>query len=161
LASLRDYCGSILGLVFGCGGYKTVRRYILNLLFTAIIPLIFFTIASSIASLEKSEKLGKLFVVVIGVFLSTVVISAVLMMVGVLLFPIHQDIIISTIPLESMKSASQGLKSQSCSLPMTFTNYCREKNVSFNYIFFLDWICLFAWRKGRSFRSFLSSGDEG
>jgi Na+/H+-dicarboxylate symporter len=48
-------------------GYKTVRRYILNLLFTAIIPLIFFTIASSIASLEKSEKLGKLFVV-IGVF---------------------------------------------------------------------------------------------
>jgi hypothetical protein len=30
--------------------------------------LIFFTIASSIASLEKSEKLGKLFVVVIGVF---------------------------------------------------------------------------------------------
>jgi Na+/H+-dicarboxylate symporter len=50
-------------------GYKTVRRYILNLLFTAIIPLIFFTIASSIASLEKSEKLGKLFVVVIGVFL--------------------------------------------------------------------------------------------
>jgi hypothetical protein len=36
----------------------------------------------------------------------TVVISAVLMMVGVLLFPIHQDIIISTIPLESMKSAS-------------------------------------------------------
>jgi hypothetical protein len=81
-------------------------------------------------------------------------------MVGVLLFPIHQDIIISTIPLESMKSASQGLKSQSCSL-LTSTNYCREKNVSFNYIFFLDWICLFAfWRKGRSFRSFLSSGDE-
>jgi hypothetical protein len=40
--------------------------------------------------------------VVIGVFLSTVIISAVLMMVGVLLFPIHQDIIISTIPLESI-----------------------------------------------------------
>jgi hypothetical protein len=51
---------------------------------------------------SKSEKLGKLFVVVIGVFLSTVVISAVLMMVGVLLLSIHQDII-STIPLESMK----------------------------------------------------------
>jgi Na+/H+-dicarboxylate symporter len=44
---------------------------------------------------------------------------------------------------------------------MTSTNYCREKNVSFNYIFFLDWICLFAfWRKGAPFRSFLSSGDE-
>jgi Na+/H+-dicarboxylate symporter len=72
---------------------KPLGDIFLNLLL-AIIPLIFFTIASSIASLEKSEKLGKLFVVVIGV-LSTVVISAVLMMVGVLLFPIHQDIIIS------------------------------------------------------------------
>jgi hypothetical protein len=71
-------------------------------------------------------------------------------------FPIHQDII-SNIPLESMKSASQGLKSQSCSLPMTFTNYCRG-NVSFNYIFFLDWICLFAfWRKGLPLEG---SGDE-
>jgi Na+/H+-dicarboxylate symporter len=63
---------------------KPLGDIFLNLLFTAIIPLIFFTIASSIASLEKSEKLGKLFVVVIGVFFSTVVISAVLMMVGVL-----------------------------------------------------------------------------
>jgi hypothetical protein len=47
---------------------KPLGDIFLNLLFTAIIPLIFFTIASSIASLEKSEKLGKLFVVVIGVF---------------------------------------------------------------------------------------------
>jgi hypothetical protein len=66
----------------------------------AIIPLIFFT-SSSIASLEKSEKLGKLFVVVIGVFLYRYF--------GSIddgwraAFPIHQDIIISTIPLESMK----------------------------------------------------------
>jgi hypothetical protein len=83
-------------------------------------------------------------------FLSTVVISAVLMMVGVLLFPIHQDIIISTIPLESMKSASPG--SQITEL-LTANDYklLSRKNVSFNYIFFLDWICLFAfWRKGRS-----------
>jgi Na+/H+-dicarboxylate symporter len=50
--------GSILGLVLGrCGGYKTVGRYF-KFTFLAIIPLIFFTIASSIASLEKSEKLG-------------------------------------------------------------------------------------------------------
>jgi len=58
--------GSILGLVFGKGVeiIKPLGDIFLNLLFTAIIPLIFFTIASSIASLEKSEKLGKLFVIV-------------------------------------------------------------------------------------------------
>jgi Na+/H+-dicarboxylate symporter len=73
--------------------------------FTAIIPLIFFTIASSIASLEKSEKLGKLFVVVIGVFYRSYFGS---IDDGWRAAPIHQDIIISTIPLESMKSASPG-----------------------------------------------------
>ena len=54
--------GSILGLVFGKGVevIKPLGDIFLNLLFTAIIPLIFFTIASSIANLEKSEKLGKL-----------------------------------------------------------------------------------------------------
>jgi hypothetical protein len=95
--------------------------------------------------------------VVIGVFLSTVVISAVLMMVGVLLFPIHQDIIISTIPLESMKSASPGLKSQSCSLPMTFTNYCREKMLALIIFSFLIGFCLRSGEKG-SFRSFKFRG---
>jgi Na+/H+-dicarboxylate symporter len=88
--------GSILGLVFGKGVevIKPLGDIFLNLLFTAIIPLIFFTISSSISSLEKSEKLGKLFTVVMVVFLGTVLISAILMILGVLLFPIQQDIII-------------------------------------------------------------------
>ena len=68
--------GSILGLVFGkdVEVIKPLGDIFLNLLFTAIIPLIFFTIASSITNLEKSEKLGKLFIIVIGVFLATVLI---------------------------------------------------------------------------------------
>jgi Na+/H+-dicarboxylate symporter len=71
------------------------------------------------------------------------------MMVGVLLFPIHQDIIISTIPLESMKSASQGLKSQSCSLPMTSTNYCREKMLALIiFSFLIGFACLRSGEKG-------------
>jgi hypothetical protein len=111
--------------------------------------LIFFTIASSIASLEKSEKLGKLFVVVIGVFYRSYF--------GSIddgwraAFPIHQDIIISTIPLESMKSASPGSQITELLTANDFYKLLSRKNVSFNYIFFLDWICLFAfWRKGRS-----------
>jgi hypothetical protein len=52
-----------------------------------IIPLVFFTIASR--QFRKIRKLGK-FVVVIGVFLATVLVSAILTIIGVLL-PIHQD----------------------------------------------------------------------
>ena len=51
--------GSILGLFFGKDVMviKPLGDIFLNLLFTAIIPLIFFTIASSIANLERTEKL--------------------------------------------------------------------------------------------------------
>jgi Na+/H+-dicarboxylate symporter len=92
--------GSILGLVFGEGVsvIKPLGDIFLNLLFTAIIPLIFFTIASSIGSLEKSEKLGRLFFIIVTVFLGTVLVSAIVMIAGVFLFPIHQDIIVSKIP---------------------------------------------------------------
>ena len=93
--------GSILGLVFGKGVevIKPLGDIFLNLLFTAIIPLIFFTIASSIANLEKTEKLGKLFVIMVVVFLATILISAIVMIVAVYLFPIHQNIILAKIPL--------------------------------------------------------------
>jgi hypothetical protein len=68
--------------------------------------LIFFTIAS-IASLEKSEKLGKLFVWSLCVFKYRSYFGSIDDGWRAA-FPIHQDIIISTIPLESMKSASPG-----------------------------------------------------
>ena len=102
--------GSILGLVFGKGVevIKPLGDIFLNLLFTAIIPLIFFTIASSIATLEKTEKLGKLFTIVMGVFLGTVLISAILMILGVLFFPIHQDFVVSKIPLENIQAGNTG-----------------------------------------------------
>jgi Na+/H+-dicarboxylate symporter len=156
--------GSILGLVFGeeVEVIKPLGDIFLNLLFTAIIPLIFFTIASSIASLEKSEKLGKLFVVVIGVFLSTVVISAILMMIGVLLFPIHQDIIISKIPLESMQSASPGSQITELLTANDFYKLLsREKMLALIiFSFLIGFASLRSGEKGASFRSFLSSGDE-
>ena len=156
--------GSILGLVFGkeVALIKPLGDIFLNLLFTAIIPLIFFTIASSIASLEKSEKLGKLFVIVIGVFLSTVVISAILMMIGVLLFPIHQDIIISKIPLESMQSASPGSQITELLTANDFYKLLsREKMLALIiFSFLIGFASLRSGEKGASFRSFLSSGDE-
>ncbi|MNX17955.1 C4-dicarboxylate transporter DctA [compost metagenome] len=138
--------GSVLGLVFGKGVevIKPLGDIFLNLLFTAIIPLVFFTISSSIASLEKTEKLGKLFGIVIGVFLGTVIVSAILMIVAVLLFPVHQDIIISKIPLETIQESGPGSqitqlftandffellsrKSPNCLRLMIFLSYCPEK----------------------------------
>ncbi|EIA10200.1 dicarboxylate/amino acid:cation symporter [Flavobacterium frigoris] len=156
--------GSILGLVFGKGVevIKPLGDIFLNLLFTAIIPLIFFTIASSIASLEKSEKLGKLFVVVIGVFLGTVLVSAIIMILGVLLFPIHQDIIISKIPLESMQSASGGSQITQLLTANDFYELLSRKSMLALIIFsfLIGFASLRAGEKGEGFRTFLNSGNE-
>ncbi|MFE3868051.1 dicarboxylate/amino acid:cation symporter [Flavobacterium sp. LS2P90] len=156
--------GSILGLVFGKGVeiIKPLGDIFLNLLFTAIIPLIFFTIASSIASLEKSEKLGKLFVVVIGVFLSTVLISAILMIIGVLLFPIHQDIIISKIPLESIQSSNTGSQITQLLTAGDFYELLSRKSMLALIIFsfLIGFASLRSGEKGASFRDFLNSGNE-
>ena len=156
--------GSILGLVFGKGVevIKPLGDIFLNLLFTAIIPLIFFTIASSIANLEKSEKLGKLFVIVIGVFLSTVLISAVLMLVGVLLFPIQQDIIISKIPLETIQESTTGSQITQLLTAGDFYELLSRKSMLALIIFsfLIGFASLQSGEKGKDFSKFLNSGNE-
>jgi Na+/H+-dicarboxylate symporter len=83
--------GCILGLVFGerVEIIKPVGDIFLNLLFTAVVPLVFFTISSSIAGIDQSQKFGKLMLVMLLVFIGTVLVAAITTIIGVLLFPIN------------------------------------------------------------------------
>lgn len=156
--------GSILGLVFGkeVEVLKPLGDIFLNLLFTAIIPLVFFTISASIATLEKTEKLGKLFLIVIGVFLFTVLVSAILMVVGVLIFPIHQDIIISKIPLEIVAESSTGSQITQLLTAGDFYELLSRKNMLalILFSFLVGFASLQSGEKGNDFSSFLQSGNE-
>src|SRR3954454_2462045 len=82
--------GCILGLVFGeqIEVIKPIGDIFLNLLFTAVVPLVFFTISSSIAGIDQSQKFGRLMGVMLLVFLATVLIAAITCIVAVSLFPI-------------------------------------------------------------------------
>ncbi|MES2047383.1 MAG: dicarboxylate/amino acid:cation symporter [Pseudomonadota bacterium] len=156
--------GSILGLVFGKGVevIKPLGDIFLNFLFTAIIPLVFFTIASSIANLQKTEKLEKLFAVVILVFLGTVITSAVLMIIGVLLFPIHQDFIAAKIALETIQTASAGSQFTQLLTVNDFYEILSRKNMLALIIFsfLVGFATLRAAEKGKEFRHFINSGNE-
>ena len=158
------FVGSILGLVFGKGVevIKPLGDIFLNLLFTAIIPLVFFTIASSIASLEKTEKLGKLFLIVIGVFLFTVLVSAILMLVGVLLFPIQQDFILSQVPMEMVETGTAGSQITQLLTASDFFELLSRKNMLALIIFsfLIGFACLNSGEKGKDFIRFLHSGNE-
>lgn len=156
--------GSVLGLVFGNGVevIKPLGDIFLNLLFTAIIPLVLFTIASSIANLQKTEKLGNLFGIVFGVFLTTVIISAIIMIIGVLVFPIHQDIILSKLPLETIKESSMGSQLTQLVTVNDFYEILSRKNMLalILFSFLIGFSTLRAGEKGKDFARFLNSGNE-
>ncbi|WP_338410027.1 dicarboxylate/amino acid:cation symporter [uncultured Flavobacterium sp.] len=156
--------GSILGLVFGkqVEVIKPLGDIFLNLLFTAIIPLVFFTIASSIANLEKTEKLGKMFVVIVSVFLGTILISAIVMLIAVMVFPIHQDIILSTIPLEAESSIDAGSQITGLLTSNDFFELLSRKNMLALMIFsfLIGFSTLGSGEKGKEFKNFLNSGNE-
>src|SRR6476661_1491253 len=83
--------GCILGLVYGekIAVIKPIGDIFLNLLFTAVVPLVFFTISSSIAGIDQSQKFGKLMLVMLLVFIGTVLIAAIITIISVSLFPIN------------------------------------------------------------------------
>ena len=156
--------GSILGLVFGEKVLiiKPIGDIFLNLLFTAIIPLIFFTIGSSIANLEKTEKLGKLFVIMILVFLATILISGIVMICAVYLFPIHQDIAITKVPFENIQSGSAGDQIAKLLTANDFFELLSRKSMLALIIFsfLIGFATLQSGEKGNAFKSFLDSGNE-
>ncbi|OZI13228.1 sodium:proton antiporter [Bacillaceae bacterium SAS-127] len=80
--------GGIAGVVFGpkAAIVKPFGDLFLNLMFMLIVPLVFFSIASAIASMDGMKRLGKIMGSIFIVFFVTALISAVVGMVGVTLF---------------------------------------------------------------------------
>jgi Na+/H+-dicarboxylate symporter len=158
------FAGSILGLVFGnqIEIIKPLGDIFLNLLFTAIIPLIFFTISASIASLEKTEKLGRLFTTVLLVFLGTVIVSSLLMMLGVLLFPFQQDFVTAPGTHQTIETGTAGSQITQLLTANDFWELLSRKNMLALIIFsfIIGFATLQSGKKGENFKSFLSSGNE-
>ncbi|WP_316929678.1 dicarboxylate/amino acid:cation symporter [Sphingobacterium sp. ML3W] len=68
---------------------KPLGDIFLNLLFVAVIPLVFFAIASSIANIEGTSKLGKILAAMSFVFIISILISASATIVTLYLFPLE------------------------------------------------------------------------
>ena len=83
--------GCVLGLVYGSHilFLEPIGDIFLNLLFTVVVPLVFFAIASALANLESSLNPGRLMRATIGVFTGTVLISTFLTIAAVWIWPIH------------------------------------------------------------------------
>lgn len=81
--------GAGLGVLFKekTSVLKPLGDIFLNLLFTAVVPLVFFSIASAIAEMSDLHRLGKIMGLMILLFIGTGILSATLMILGVKFFP--------------------------------------------------------------------------
>ena len=102
--------GSLWGSYLGeqASVLKPIGDIFLNLMFTIVVPLVFFTISSSIASMVDLKRLGKIMGYSLIVFTITCIIASVVMLVSVkLVNPLGSNsVLIDT--AETVKSLSIG-----------------------------------------------------
>jgi Na+/H+-dicarboxylate symporter len=67
--------------------FKPLGDIFLNLLFTVIVPLVFFSISSTVAGMQNIIRLGKIMSAMIFVFVVTGLIASAVMIIGVVLYP--------------------------------------------------------------------------
>ena len=80
--------GCIIGIIFKEDSVhlKPFGTIFVNLLYVVVVPLVFFTISSSISSIKSLKKLGKIFRVMFIVFIITSALAALFMLFGVKIF---------------------------------------------------------------------------
>jgi Na+/H+-dicarboxylate symporter len=157
--------GSVAGIVLGERAeiLKPIGDIFLNLLFVAVIPLVFFAISSAIANLHGSQKLGRIMGVMSAVFLGTLILAALLTIVALWLFPIGQ----TSFAAAGTTSAETGKNLSGDQITQLFTtseffNLLSRKNMLAMIIFALlvGFGARSAGEKGKVFVQFLNAGNE-
>lgn len=96
--------GAVLGLTLGekASILYPIGQIWLNLLFILLVPLIFFSISSSIANIADTKRVGKLLVLTITIFIATASISGIYMFVVTGIFGVD-----TSIQLEAAEEVAQ------------------------------------------------------
>lgn len=156
--------GTFLGLYLGnrVEVIKPIGDIFLNLLFTAVIPLIFFAITSAIANIDRTKKMGRVMVVMIFVFLATVLISAILTVFTVWIFPLPQQIDTASNIVENVHPSSFGEQATSLLTVNEFSELLSRKSMLAFIIFslFIGFATLRSGEIADPFKKFLIAGDE-
>lgn len=155
--------GSFLGMLFqqDAAMFKPLGDVFLNLLFTAVVPLVFFSISSAIAGMQDAKRLAKIVSTMMLVFISTGIIAALVMLAAVKMFPLAQGIHIALPPpqtVEPYNAAQQIVKA----LTVTdFIEILSKKNMLALILFsaLMGLATLFAGERGKPFAKFLLSGN--
>lgn len=162
LAFVVAGCGLGLALGRDADALKPFGDAFLNLLFTAVVPLVFFSIASAVAGMSDGRRLGRILLAMLGVFVATGIVASVVMALGTALFPPAAGLAVNLAPqppAERLNTLQQIVKALTVS---DFGDLLSKRNI-------LALIVLAALvgsaasavgERGRRFREFLASGNE-
>ncbi len=156
--------GSGLGLLLkkDAALLKPLGDIFLNLLFTSLVPLVFFSISSAVAGMTNGRRLGKILFAMMAVFTLTGIVSSVLMLIGVSFYPPATGVHISlqsTGDLQSLNTADQIVKALTTP---DFPDVLSKKNMLALILFaiLIGLATSSLKEKGRVFADFLASASD-
>ena len=155
--------GAFLGIIYKkeAASLKPLGDIFLNLLFTAIIPLVFFSISSAVAGMTNIRRLGKIMSAMILVFVVTGLIATLVMIIGVVLYPPAVGINVNLgagVNLEHFKASEQIVKAFTTA---DLADILSKKNMLPLIIFsiLIGLATSAAGDRGKTFSGFLASGS--
>lgn len=156
--------GSIIGIVAPdiVDYIKPLGDIFLNLLFVSVVPLVFFAVSNSIASLEQQSKFGKIMVTMAFTFLFFILTAAIFTICAVYLFPVSGVSGSSEIVEEATSNDSWGNRIVGFFTVGEFTQLFSRQNMLalLIFAFMTGFSARKAGEKGLAFRSFIASGYE-
>lgn len=156
--------GSIIGIVAPnlVEYIKPLGDIFLNLLFVSVVPLVFFAVSNSIASLEQQSKFGKIIFTMSFTFLFFILTAAIFTIGAVYLFPVSGISGSLEIINENANQESWGNRIVSFFTVGEFTQLFSRQNMLALLIFaFLTGLSARkSGENGKPFRMFIASGYE-
>ncbi|HVI47048.1 MAG TPA: dicarboxylate/amino acid:cation symporter [Chitinophaga sp.] len=154
--------GSLLGLYFPLyvPYVKPVGDIFLNLLFTAVIPLVFFAVASVIANLRVSKETGRLITTMTVVFTGTVLLAGLITLLYFQFFPITLSLTTGDIPATGKQPDAGEQIVQMLTVTDFHELFSRKSMLALMIVSFLVGAAARrAGSGGEAFRAFLVSGN--
>ncbi|RKT01478.1 dicarboxylate/amino acid:cation symporter [Chryseobacterium defluvii] len=172
---LKNYSGIILlllgitiGSIIGIAApavvdyIKPLGDIFLNLLFVSVVPLVFFAVSNSIASLEQQSKFGRIILTMSFTFLLFILIAAIFTICVIYLFPVSSISGSSEVITETATEDSWGNRIVSFFTVGEFTELFSRRNMLalLIFAFLTGFAARKAGEKGQPFRIFIASGYE-
>lgn len=156
--------GALVGLLFGEDAtvVKPFGDVFINLLFMVVVPLVFFSISSSVANMESMKRLGKIMSSMLIVFIITGIIASVVMLVAVTIYPPGEGVSIDLVTPEATEELSLSEQLVKTFTVPDFVHLLSRSNM-LALILFAVLIGLgtgLAGESGKPFGRFLASGSE-